>query len=177
MEGDDLKNRVSAIAAKFIHVTAQSGIPVLSYFCELRSGERLRPGNSSSDLQGLIALSYALLRQMIEILLPRFETTVDLSEERFRRLEGTAETWDDLMKAIESLVGLMPDRIFRIVDGLHWIDDASTERYMQDLIGILRKAKFWVLFTTTGRAPCLPGGGESPLLKHTPSRLPLFRKQ
>jgi hypothetical protein len=153
-DADDLENPVSMVAAKFVNLASQSHVPVLSYFCELRRGESLRPGNSP-EVQGVMALASALLRQMIELLLPRFEAEVDFSEARFRLLDGTVRSWDESMMVIQSMVELLPDKVFCIIDGLHWLDDRNTEKYLKDLIHTLRGGKFKTLFTTTGRAPCL----------------------
>ena len=92
---------------------------------------------------------------MVELLLVRFEAEVDLSEERFRLLDGTVESWGESMAMIKELIPLIPDQVFCVIDGLHWIDDRSTKRCLKELIHALGGIKFKTLFVTTGRSPCL----------------------
>lgn len=153
-EADDMENMVTKIAAKFIDLASQCRVPIMSYFCELRRGELLRSGHSP-EMQGAIAVASALLRQMIELLLPRFKAVMDLSEARFRLFDGTVRSWGESMAVIRELTELMPDVVFCVIDGLHWLDDTSTEKYLKELIYVLRGNKLKVLFTTSGRAACL----------------------
>ncbi|KID95840.1 hypothetical protein MAJ_08236, partial [Metarhizium majus ARSEF 297] len=154
IEADDMENMVTALAHNFIDVASQSPFPILSYFCELRRGEPLRPGHSR-ETQGAIAVASALLRQMIKLLLPRFEAEADLSEARFRLLDGTVGSWNESMAVIRTLTELLPDGVFCVIDGLHWLDDTSTEKYLKELIHFLRGSKLKVLLTTSGRSACL----------------------
>ncbi|KAK3994206.1 phytanoyl-CoA dioxygenase [Cladorrhinum sp. PSN332] len=154
--GYDLENPVTMLAATVVDMAAQSKVPVLSYFCELRRGERIRSGHTA-ETQGLMALTLSLIRQMMELLLPVFETDVDLSDERFSELDGSLDSWGKVSSLITDLVPLLPasDKVFCIVDGLHWLDDRDTDKYIVDLVRVLRESKFKVLLTTTGRAPTL----------------------
>ncbi|EXU98462.1 hypothetical protein X797_008409 [Metarhizium robertsii] len=140
IEADDMENMVTKIAAKFVDLASQCRVPIVSYFCELRRGEPLRPGQSR-ETQGAIAVASALLRQMIELLLPRFEAEMDLSEARFRPFDGTVGSWDESMAVIRELTELMPDEVFCVIDGLHWLDDTSAEKYLKELIHLLRGSR------------------------------------
>ncbi|KAK4167748.1 hypothetical protein QBC43DRAFT_285639 [Cladorrhinum sp. PSN259] len=153
---DDLSNPVTILADSIIDMASQSKLPVMSYFCELRRGERIREGNSS-ETQGLVALVSSLLRQMVELLLPAFEAESDLSDERFSELDGSIRSWDKALSLFTDLAPLMPapDTVFCIIDGLHWWDDRNTEKYVKDLVRVLRESKFKVLLTTSGRTPTL----------------------
>lgn len=152
---DDLANPITMIAAQFVELASTSKVPVVSYFCELRRGETLRGDNSSLEVQSIIGLLYSILRQMVELLLPLFRTNQDLSQERFRLLAGTTESWDDALQVFRDLVELMPDKVFCVIDGLHWIDDNTSKRLLEDIVGVLRNGRFKTLFTTSGRAPSL----------------------
>lgn len=154
LEADDYDNPLTMLATWTVHLAAQSGLPTISYFCELRRGDPLRSGNSWAT-QSLVALVSALLRQMVEWLLPRFEAEADLSEHRFGLLEGTIESSGVAMALFEDLGRLMPSGIICVIDGLQWVDENSTEVYVRELVGILRRSGFKVLLTTTGRAPSL----------------------
>ncbi|KAF5132765.1 hypothetical protein E5D57_003385 [Metarhizium anisopliae] len=154
IEADDMENMVTQIAAEFIGLASECGVPLMSYFCELRRGELLRSGHSR-ETQGAIAVASALLRQMVDLLLPRFEAEFDFSKARFSPLDGTLESWDECMAVIRELTELLPDVVFCVIDGLHWLDDTSTDKYLKELIHLLRGGKLKVLFTTSGRSACL----------------------
>lgn len=156
IEADDFENPLTSVAAKFIDLADRSGVPVISYFCQLSRHERLRRGNKTREVQVLVATLYALLRQMVELLLPQFEADVDLSKSRFQCLDGTVDSWDDALAVFRDLLGLMVDGgVLCVLDGLHWLDDRSTDTYLEKLIDALRGDRLRVLFTTTGRSACL----------------------
>lgn len=154
LQADDLDNSVTLLAATFINMAAQSSLPILSYFCQLRRGEQTRK-SETPESQATISLVYALIRQMIELLLPVFETDVDLSQQRFSRLDGSSHSWPEALKLFTELVGLMPDKVFCVIDGVHWLDDRRNEGLIADLVRTLRESGFRVLITTSGRSPCL----------------------
>ncbi|KAI1877845.1 uncharacterized protein JN550_000027 [Neoarthrinium moseri] len=154
MRADDTSNPLTAVSMKFIHLNAQFGVPVISYFCQLSRSGGLLPGNTR-EMQGLIALCYSLTRQMIELLLSTFESNADFSGERFARLDGTASSWEEWVALFGDLVEEMPNRLFCVIDGVHLVDDRSTENYMGELITVLANERLRVLFTTTGRSPTL----------------------
>ncbi len=154
MEVDDFENPITMLAAKFADLAAGSGVLVLSYFCELSRREKLRPGNTSES-QAMIALLYSLLRQMVETVLPRFESAADLSDGRFRSLDGTVATWEKAMSIFGDLVPLVPDSVLCVVDGFQWLGDRSTDTYLGEFVRALRREKLKILFTTTGRSACL----------------------
>ncbi|KAK4184800.1 hypothetical protein QBC35DRAFT_440674 [Podospora australis] len=153
---DDLDNPVTVLAAQFTEMAALTKLPIISYFCELRRGDRLR-GDNSPEQQALLSLASSILRQMIELLLPLFETDVDFSVARFSRLDGSADSWDEAKRLFNDLLPLMPDagKIFCIIDGLHWLEDRSTDELLTDFVEVMRRSRMKVLFTTSGRAPSL----------------------
>ncbi|KPM34994.1 hypothetical protein AK830_g11574 [Neonectria ditissima] len=140
---DGIYNPLSRLAATFIDLASQSGFPVMSYFCELPRRHQLRPDSDEpAVMQGVISLFSALLRQMVELVLPIFETQIDLSEARFRMLNGTTREWDEAMALFRDLAKLMPQNMFCVIDGLHWFDDKSVEKYLAGLVQVLRESKF-----------------------------------
>lgn len=153
-ETEDFNNPLTMIAAKFVDLASQSNIPIISYFCQL-SRENLTAHGHTMETQALIALLYALERQMVELLLSSLETTVDLSESRFRQLDGSLETWDDAMSIFKDLTELIPEGVLCAIDGLHWMGDRSTDKYLMDLVQKLRTGRMKVIFVTTGRSACL----------------------
>lgn len=158
---DRVYNRMSLLGATFINLASESHVPIISYFCDLPREHQLRPDSDESKTrQGLVALVSALLRQMVEHLLSVVETEIDLTEARFRLMNGTStpKHWDDAMAMFRDLATLMPEKVFCVIDGLHWFDgydDDTAEPCLAELIQVLRDCKFKVLWTTTGRSAAL----------------------
>lgn len=166
MTGQDLDNPLTMVAVNFVNLASTSEVPVISHFCERRRGDALRSGNTCLEVQGVIGLLYSLARQMIDLLLEvrLIETEKDLSEERFRMMDGSAASWAHALALFQDLVELVPYKVFCVIDGMHWIDDSSSSVFVQDLLKALRNDKFKVLFTTSGRSPSLRehlGRGEA----------------
>ena len=156
-EADDFENALTVIATAFINLAERSRVSVISYFCELRQGENPRPGNTR-EAQATVSLVYALLRQMVERLLPRFDATTELSESRFRRLDGTINSLAEALSVFRDLLELTSDSVLCVIDGFQRLDDGSTDGYLKEFLQALRKSKMKILFTTTGRSACLRDG-------------------
>ncbi|KAL4894972.1 hypothetical protein BDV59DRAFT_174226 [Aspergillus ambiguus] len=154
IEAEEIDNPLSMLAAKIIDMAQRSGVPVISYFCEIRRNEPLRPGNTK-EVQATLSLLYALIRQLVELLLPEFDAASDLSESRFDRLDGTLKSWEHAIALLRDLIHLGPDPVFCVVDGFHWLDDPSSYWHLKALLEVLLGGKLKVLFTTAGRAACL----------------------
>ncbi|KUI53386.1 hypothetical protein VP1G_00696 [Cytospora mali] len=151
-EMDDMENPLTSLAAKFIDLVGVNSLPVLSYFCEI---PQTVDNNVTREMKGTISLLYALLRQMVELLLPRLETTVNLSEERFLSLDGSMGTWSEALAVFRDLTTLSPGTIYCVIDGFHWLDDKTTNLALAQLVECLRGGRLKVLFTTSGRSGCL----------------------
>ncbi|KAI0514732.1 hypothetical protein F5B22DRAFT_610538 [Xylaria bambusicola] len=152
---DDINNPFDVLANRIIQLAEQNHIPTISYRCELRRGEQLRSGNDSREAQASMSLICALIRQLIELLLPKFQASVDLSEGRLRVLDGCILSWSETVGLFRDLLPLMPDTLLCIIDGIHWLDDSSTTGCLEELVQTMRGSKMRVLFTTTGRSTCL----------------------
>ncbi|KAJ3576728.1 hypothetical protein NPX13_g3610 [Xylaria arbuscula] len=152
---DDASNPVTVLADRIIHLAEENGIPAISYRCELRREESLRPGNQSREAQAMISLICALIRQMIELLLPEFQAKANLSAGRFNDLDGCILSWSESVRLFRDLLPLMPDTLLCVIDGLHWLDERSVTGYLEELLKAMRGSKMRVLFTTTGRSACL----------------------
>nr|XP_036574813.1 phytanoyl- dioxygenase family protein [Colletotrichum truncatum]KAF6781287.1 phytanoyl- dioxygenase family protein [Colletotrichum truncatum] len=155
LEADDLDNPVTMMAARIAGIAEKTKVPVISYFCELRRGEKLRPGNDSKETQAMLSLVYALIRQLIELLPPVLETSADLTESRFQSLDGSLATWSSATSILAELIALMPGPVFCIIDAFHWLNDRSTGNYLSDLLRVLRGNNMKVLLFTTGRSVAL----------------------
>ncbi|KAK7961912.1 uncharacterized protein PG986_002737 [Apiospora aurea] len=151
----DEYNPLTTIAARVVDLAGQGEVPVMSYFCHLPRGEILRPGNSTREAQASVALITALTRQAMELLLPRFETSVNLSEVRLSLVNGTLESLPETLRLLGDIVKILDMQMLCVIDGLHWLDDRSTNNILSELLKTLRSGNVKVLFTTTGRSACL----------------------
>lgn len=154
LEMEDYDNPLTMLATWITQIAAHLNFPTISYLAELRNDDPIRQGNTWQT-QSLIAVATALIRQMVELLMPSFEAEIDLSEQRFQKLDGTIGSWSETMGMFEDLVKLVPPRLMCVIDGLHWADDGTTDLYMTEFVGVLRRSGFKVLLTTSGRASCL----------------------
>lgn len=170
-EGDELEDPMPMLAAQFIDFAVRSNVPVVSYFCELRRA-RTKKLQDTKEMQGLIQLTYGIIRQLVEMMLPEFECDKDLSKRRFDRLDGSPRTWSEAVAVLQDLQELLPGKTFFVIDGLQWLDDSSTSEHLRHLVDSLRSDKLKVLFTTSGRSRCLLDrlSREEMLILDTPMR-------
>ena len=159
------------IASHCIDLAVESRIPVISFFCELpRRGTSL-PNSMTPEMAALISLTYALVRQMIE-LLPSAAINIPTSLNRrsFERLNGSSESLDEALKILGHLVDRSPPVLLCIIDGLQKLDDQETRQHLTLLLETLRGQRtrsaeiaspdhvLKILFTTAGRSRCLLNG-------------------
>lgn len=152
LEVDDFENPLTGMAAKFIGMVAVHKLNVISYFCEVPS---VCQNADTPEAKGAIGLLYALLRQLVETLPPRLETTVDLSESRFAKLDGSMNTWTEAIELFGDLLSVFSTIVFCVIDGLHWLDGKDTDAPLAQLVATLRHDRLRVFFTTCGRSACL----------------------
>jgi hypothetical protein len=151
---------MTLLASMCVDFAINSRLPVVSYFCELPQSEDLRPGNTRES-QALISLTYALIRQFIELVPAEFETNFDFSQERLSLLDGTMQSWNEAIGLLRNLIQLIPKPLFCIVDGFQLLDDPSTDQYLDGIIGALSGSaladtnRLKVLITTTSRSRSL----------------------
>lgn len=166
----DQENPMSMIAAKLIDIVAGVNLPsggklyFASYFCRLQRKEPLREGNPSKEAQAAVALLYAIIAQLFDIMRQisasdpgvRFEDALCLTPEDILELDGSLRTWDRGMEVLDALAKLMPSGTLCVIDALHWLDSRGTEAQLRRLIGVLRSSSMLkVLFTTSGRCAAL----------------------
>lgn len=105
--------------------------------------------------QASVALITALIRQAMELLLPHFETSLNLSEVRLSLVNGTLDSLSETLRLLGDVLRILDMQLLCVVDGLHWLDDRSTNAILPELVKTLRNGHTKVLFTTTGRSACL----------------------
>lgn len=151
-------NPVALISACYASLARQARLPVVSHFCALPSHEAR---GLNVHEQGLIALTYSIIRQLIDWLPPVVDSdaVLDLSAERIRQLNGTLTSWKAALSLIDTLLQSAPPLLVFIIDGLDAINHQSTDGAIRELVR--------VLLTHTRRQPQggLNGQGPTLLLK------------
>ena len=155
----------SLLAAKYAASTAESNLPVISFFCELPRKTKSR--ESTQETEALMSLIYALIRQLINLLPSRFRHRECFDPQSIQALDGTTRTFDGAIAILKDLLDLAPPVLFCVIDGFEVLDDQSTRQYLTDFVKALeghrfgnedttasrRTSKF--LFTTAGRSRSL----------------------
>jgi hypothetical protein len=109
IEADDTRNASTSLTAKSIGLVGMNSLACLSTGCEIPRAVSI---NVTREIKGTASLLYyAILRQMVELLLPRLETTVDLLERRFLSLDGSLDTWSEALKLFRDLTSLVPGNV------------------------------------------------------------------
>ncbi|KAJ5814228.1 uncharacterized protein N7503_000978 [Penicillium pulvis] len=160
---------VSLIAASYAFFARDADLPTLCHFCTLPSKE---VSGQTPHQQGLIALTYSLIRQMIDNLptVVDSDSLLDLTAERFRPIDGTLGSWTAALSLVDTLLHFAPPLLVLIIDGIDTIHDDSTDDALRELIRVLLTHTrhqppsgdspgptflFKVLFTVAGRPSAL----------------------
>jgi hypothetical protein len=153
---------MKVLASMCVNFATNAKLPAISYFCSLQRAEELR-GNNTREVQELISLTYALIRQLVELLPVQFSSDLAFTEERTSLLEGTTRSWSNAIELLRDLVVTVPKPVFCIVDGFQVLDDWSTETMVGDFVKALKvygseekiERAIKVLITTTGKSKAL----------------------
>ncbi|RYP30478.1 hypothetical protein DL767_006219 [Monosporascus sp. MG133] len=144
-----MENPLTRIGLKVVGHAARAGIPMVSYFCQLGRLTRLQP-NEPPEAEALTSVLYAFIRQMLRLLPPQFEGNVDLSKERFRRLNGTEASWKVALAILNDVIRLAVQPAFCVLDGVQWLEHSSTDKHLRMFLDALRQGRMNVLLITTG---------------------------
>ncbi|KAI9688410.1 MAG: hypothetical protein M1822_001359 [Bathelium mastoideum] len=163
----------SIVAAEYVSSAVQLGLPTISYFCCLEDRDSRRLG-MTSEAQELIALTYSLIRQLLELIPPEVHTFGPTFEEaRFKGLNGTLDTYTDALSLLDDLLSLIAPFLLIVIDGLECLDERGIETCLAALVATLDiehssrnvagssnagRAIFKVLFTTAGSCGTLSEG-------------------
>ncbi|KAJ5966227.1 hypothetical protein N7481_012941 [Penicillium waksmanii] len=162
---------VALISACYASFARHASLPVVAHFCTLPQDEAQ---GMTPHQQGLISLTYSLIRQLIDTLptVVDSDALLDLSAERFRLLDGTLSSWKAALSLVDTLLHFLPPLLVLVIDGIDRIDDPSTDTAVRELIRVLlthtrhqpqsldsdspaQPFLFKVLFTVTGRPSAL----------------------
>lgn len=150
---------VALISACYVFYAREAKLPLISHFCTLPLETR---ENVTPFEQGLLALAYSLIRQLVDCLPPVVDSNVacHLNCERFRFLNDTLGCWKEVLSLIDCLLSLAPPLLVCVIDGLDVLQDDSTDVYIRSLVRVL-------LTHTRHETMEMPGGkhGQRVLLK------------
>jgi hypothetical protein len=149
-------------AAGYVSLARESGVPVVSYFCQLSHQEPA--GSRTRESVELTALLYSMIRQLIDLLPAEFSCPAPIFDEtRFASLDGSLRTWElatSLFVDVTRCVNL-PLLLF-VIDGLNLVEDdfeQSRSRELEQLLTCFKQLVdsgsdgdyvVKVLFTTAG---------------------------
>ncbi|KAL3470165.1 hypothetical protein BJX99DRAFT_264485 [Aspergillus californicus] len=136
--GDSPNNNitpVSLLASYYATLVRDTGLPLVAHFCTLPSTPK---ADMSLFQQGLIALIYSLIRQLLEHLPPVANGTSarTVKPEYITRLDGTLTSWKEVLSLIDTLLYYAPPLLVCIIDGLDKLQDPSTDEYIRSLLRI-----------------------------------------
>lgn len=126
---------VALISAFYANLAQDTKAPIIAHFCSL-------PPTAKTGVtlfqQGLIALVYSLIRQLLEYLPPVVNGSPahTVKAENFALLDGTLASWKEVLSLIDTLLYYAPPLLMCIVDGLDRLQDLSTDEYIRSLIRI-----------------------------------------
>ncbi|KAL4965693.1 uncharacterized protein BDV14DRAFT_172577 [Aspergillus stella-maris] len=155
------------ISSCYASLAAETNAPIITFFCSPRPA----PKDGMTEFQqGLIALVYSLIRQLLEYLPPVLNgsATHTVKAENFTLLDGTLTSWKEILSLIDTLLYYAPPLLMCIVDGLDRLSDPSTDEYIRSLVRIFvshtrnpddsspgRQSVLKILFTVEGELEAL----------------------
>ncbi|KAL4880698.1 hypothetical protein BJY04DRAFT_207894 [Aspergillus karnatakaensis] len=148
-----LLSPVGLIASCYANL-ARETIPVIVHLCSLPAVATT--GNNRFQ-QGLIALVYSLIRQLLEYLPPvvNGSSSCTIKVESFSPLDGTLASWKEVLSLVDTLLYYAPPLLMCIVDGLDKLQDPSTDQYIRSLVRV---------FVSHTRKPSSSKPGEQSVL-------------
>lgn len=151
-------NLLRLSAAKYAGLARANDVPVISFFCS----------PLSEDTHQHIALLYALIRQVVELLDDSALASEQVTEERIKPLQGTVDTWETALELFTEMAkNIRVRQLVFVIDGVNLVEDDSSHANEERVRGLVRALKglacpdavkdciIKVLFTTAGRSSCL----------------------
>ncbi|KAL4983480.1 hypothetical protein BDW68DRAFT_181583 [Aspergillus falconensis] len=156
------------ISACYANLARNAKCPVIACSCSV-------PPTAMDGMtlfqQGLIALVYSLIRQLLEYLPPvvNGSSAHTVKAENFAHLDGTLASWQEVLSLIDALLYYAPPLLICVVDGLDRLQDPSTDEYVRSLVRVFlshirqsfdsalgrQNVLLKILFTVTGRLESL----------------------
>ena len=155
---DAVVSGISIAAIQICNLALKSGIPYISYFCPIDSKVEASKGLTKSQA-GTVALLYSGIAQLVQLLPEDFVCQAQLTESRFRQLDGSFASSGLALDIIEDLLATIDCMMHWILDGVNLVEDGDTRPLLTRLIEILRqygkKSTCKVCFLTNGASTVL----------------------
>ena len=175
----------TAIAVKVVTSAQSLDIPVICYLCS-----PLKSCIHDDDLaaETVVDLVYSLIRQIIYLLPSDFESSANLTKNRFSKLDGENESLGTALALLKPLLDLTPKTLLVVIDGLEHLDDSIAEEDVDYVLQILLESVtssasgrdqrlLKTLFTTAGNCNTLENFDEDFLTTIEPRRGPPKRRR
>lgn len=143
---------MTKLAASFMGHAIEIGLPTISWFCDLK-GVVESPPESTREVTALLSLTYALIRQLIEMLPLKPKEPIGIKIEEIAGLGDNLETFDVALRVLAELISQLDMTTFIVIDGLQWLDDVSTSQYVNDLLGVLQRSVTQNCHESSGQKP------------------------
>lgn len=155
----DSTSSARAAAIGIVSSAWQAELPILSHFCK-RPPHNAVPKSTTIEEVGLLGLVYSLIRQLLQFKVP--ETTMDLSETRFKLLSGDPmSSWDEACNILQELLEQTPAIRYCVIDGLNdleWSRGMDRGAHILDILFDYQEIagpSFQILLTTSGQSRLL----------------------
>lgn len=157
---------ISALSGSLITAALESKVPILFHFCEPSKRDNLTNGFNAEEA-GVVSLVYSLIRQLILLLEPDVDASIDLSAERFSLLQSPLSNWKEVTSFLNDLLTLSPGILLCVIDGIDDLDYGRGQLLCADILALMRRREaasersrliLKVLFTTTSYAKTLDDG-------------------
>jgi hypothetical protein len=157
---------LSALSGSLINAALESKIPILFHFCEPAKSFDLADGFNAEEA-GVVSLVYSLIRQLILLLEPDIDSSIDFSAERLSLLESPLGNWKEVISFLNDLLALSPGILLCIIDGIDDLDYGRGQSLCADILAMMRRREavsersgliLKTLFTTTSYAKALDDG-------------------
>lgn len=139
-------------------------IPCVCFFA--RNRYSFQTEHTSMDLKeaGLVAILYSLITQLVQNVPPNFKPNRSLTENEFRKLDGTSYSASAALNIVEALLSVvMPGLIF-VVSGFELIDSREHYDPLFAMIRLLKEQpedkRIKVIILTQGNCRSLMGATD-----------------
>lgn len=146
------------LAMNYVRAAKGAGIPCVTYFCSI--SHEPAPAGRLRETVGLVALLYALLKQLVLYLPHQLPQDHGISQQEVEALDGTLRTWDGGISLLGKLLTLAESPYLLVsIHGFEVLEHDATIPYLGSLLDVFRKSsrmdpgnelKLKVLFTTSG---------------------------
>lgn len=153
----EFEDVLSGIGLRICAAAEDVGIPFVSFFAKMKY--TFRPQNMPMHEAGLISMLYSLISQLVGVIPPSFSPTKPLTENEFRKLDGTTNSIPIALGILKALVSVATPGLIFVLSRFNLVDSRQNLGPLTDMIKILRDQPVGktlkVLFVTQGNCRSL----------------------